>query len=988
MSKKSFFNLIMVRKILLSACVMCALAFGAFAQGVTVNGTVTETSGDPLANVSITVKGSTVGVVSNEAGQYSIRVPDGNAILVFSFVGFTSQEISVGNKTTIDVVMSEDVQQISEVVVVGYGTLERKHLTNSITSISSKDLPVGVAGATITNALKGKVSNLIIQETPSPNSETTLQLRGMASVNTKHDPLVVIDGMPGGDIRSVVQEDIQSIDILKDASAGAIYGTRAAGGVILITTKQAKEGKMRLSYTGEAILKKNFGKPRVLTADEYRFYKPAQNDYGDSADWWDEGMAANPTSQRHVVTIQGGAESARIYASAMYEDNRGVLMGDNRKDYGGRINGSFKLVDGWLDVNTHIDYRRANRNQASPSVDALVTSNPTHSPHATDWVTHGSGMTENVIRDATLKTDEGIDTWFRPDVELKLNILPIEGLAYHQTIGYENSQWEWHNYQPSNSTQTEYNNRSGKGTAELKFEKTELLNYDGYFSYVRNVGGKHYINASAGYNYFERNKETFRLRNFDFAEDAFKMWDMGKGTGLNNASATHKAEMGSSKDITQKLLAAFGRVNYAYLDRYLASATFRREGSSKFAVNRRWGNFWQLSGAWRLSKENFMQDLGWLNDLKVRVAYGVTGNEGFDADYAAVMYGSAGNQVMLPDGTWGYPFGVSKNINPELGWEEKHEWNIGVDYELFDRRIFGKIDFYSRNVEGLIYEVDVPQPPYIQPKMFKNIGTLKNKGWEFEIGANIVQTKDLNYTTRLTLSHNTTTIGSLWGDKTYMNGGVGIGRAGVVHRIEENSTVGSFFIYKHAGFDANGRFQAYDRDGNIIVPELDGQSEDDRQYLGNYTPTVIAGWSHNLTWKNWSLGMTLTSWIDYDIYNAVDHVLGTTGGTPAESRNVLLDLYTRNAAIKGQTMASDYFLQDGTFLKIQNLTLAYTLKMKQYLKVMESARVYFTANNLYTFTGYRGLNPEVDITGWTGGVEQHTIYPQTRTFTFGIQLNF
>ena len=988
MSKKSFFNWNTWRKMFLSVCGVCVCVLGAYAQSVTVSGTVTETSGDPLANVSITVKGSTVGVVSNDAGQYSIRVPDGNAILVFSFVGFVTQEVSTGNKTTVDVVMSEDVQQISEVVVVGYGTMERKQLTNSITSISARDLPAGVAGATITNAMKGKVSNLIIQETPSPNSSTTLQLRGMASVNTSRAPLVVIDGMPGGDIRSIVQEDIQSIDILKDASAGAIYGTRATGGVILITTKQAKEGKMRLSYTGEAILKKNFGKPRVLTADEYRRYKPTQNDYGGSADWWDEGMAANPTSQRHVVTVQGGADAARVYASAMYEDNRGVLMGDNRKDYGGRINGSFKLVDGWLDINTHIDYRRANRNQATPRVISLIGNNPTHSPNASDWITHGTGLgDQNIIRDAQLATDEGIDTWFRPDVELKLNILPIEGLAYHQTAGYENRQWEWHKYQPSNSTQTEDNNSSGKGTAELKFDKTELLNYDGYFSYVRNIGSKHFINAAAGYSYFQQNGEMFRLKNYGFAVDAVQMWDMGKGTGLNNASATHKAEMESTKRITQKLLAAFGRVNYSYLDRYLASATFRREGSSKFAVNRRWGDFWQLSAAWRLSKENFLQDTGWLNDLKVRVAYGVTGNEGFEADYAAIMYGSS-DYVQLPTGEWAYSYGISKNINPDLGWEEKHEWNIGVDYELFDRRVFGKLDFYSRNVEGLIYNVNVPQPPYTEPQMYKNIGTLKNTGWEFEIGANIVQSKDLNYTSRLNLSHNSTTIGSLWGDQTYRDGSQGVGREGAIHRIQENSTVGSFFIYKHAGFDEQGRFQAYDREGKVILPEIDGKNQSDKQFLGNYIPTVTLGWSHNLTWKQWSLGMTLTSWIDYDIYNELEHTQGTLGGLPAEARNLLLDAYTRNSAIKGQTLASDYFLQDGTFLKIQNLTLAYTLNMKQYLKVMETARVYFTANNLYTFTKYRGLNPEIDITGWEGGIERSDIYPQTRTFTFGIQLNF
>ncbi|KAA6330470.1 TonB-dependent receptor SusC, partial [termite gut metagenome] len=888
----------------------------------------------------------------------------------------------------LSIVLEEDINILESVVVIGYGTLDKRQLTSSITSISARELPQGVGGATIGNAMKGKVNSLIIQETPSPNSETTLQLRGMASVNTSRAPLVVIDGMPGGDIRSVVQEDIQSIDILKDASAGAIYGTRATGGVILITTKQAQEGKMRLSYTGEAIFKQNFGKPRVLTADEFRKYKPGVNDFGASVDWWDEGMSDNPTSQRHVLTMQGGARTAKIYASVMYEDNRGVLMGDTRKDVGGRINGSFKLVDGWIDINPHIDYRKTNRDQSKPGIGSLFANNPTRSPYdSSKWNPLGGGLDDqNVIIDAGLNTDEGLDTWFRPDVELILNILPVKGLTFHQTFGYEHRQWEWHNYQPSNSTLTEGNNRTGKGTAELKFDKTELFNSDGYFSFASNLGEDHYLNAAVGYSYFEQNGEMFRLKNYGFAVDGVKMWDIGKGTNLNNPNASILAEMESSKQISQKLFAFFGRANYSLKDKYLAAATLRHEGSSKFAVNKRWGDFWQLSGAWRISKENFMQNVSWLDDLKVRVAYGVTGNEGFSADYAATMYG-ADSYWMLPTGSWAYSYGITKNINPDLGWEEKHEWNVGVDYELFNRRIFGKIDFYRRNVEGLIYEVDVPQPPYTQSKMYKNIGTLKNTGWEFEIGSTIVDTKEWNYTTKLILSNNSTEVGSLWGDQTYQEEAY-VGRAGNIHRIQENTKVGSFFLYKYAGLDDQGRFQAYGKDGKIIVPEIDGRSPEDKQFMGNYMPTVTAGWSHNLTYKNWSLGMTLTSWIDFDIYNELEHTQGTVAGVPAAARNLLLDAFTKNSAIKGQTLESDFFLQDGTFLKIQNLTLGYKFNTEKYLKVMESARLYLTMNNLYTFTKYKGLNPEVDITGWAGGIEWASIYPQTRSFALGLQLNF
>jgi TonB-linked SusC/RagA family outer membrane protein len=975
----------MVRKALF---ILICMGFGAFSlvAQISISGTVTDETGTTVSEVNILVKGSSVGVMTDVNGKYTISVPNGEAVLVFSFIGYAEQEITVGNKTVIDVTLVESVEEFSEVVVIGYGSLEKKQLTSSITSIKAKDLPQGVGGATITNAMKGKVSSLVIQEDASPNSGTTLQLRGMASVNTSRDPLVVIDGMPGGDIRSIVQEDIQSIDILKDAAAGAIYGTRATGGVILITTKKAQEGKMRLSYTGEATFKKNFGKPRYMTGPEYLKYKPNQTNYGSDIDWWDEAMSDNPTSQRHVVTIQGGAPTAKIYASVMYEDNRGVVMNDTRNDLGGRINGNFKVLDGWLDINTHIDYRQAKRNQAKPGI--ALSNNPTRDPHNPLLWDSQNGLDDvNTIADAALIHDIGVDKWFRPDVELVLNILPVKGLTYHQTVGYENRQWEWQYYAPSTTTVTENQNRTGKGTAELKFDKTELLNSDGYLAFDRKIGTDHYLNAAAGYSYFERNGEMFRLKNYGFAVDGVQMWDIGKGTHLNNASETYKAEMESKKQITQKLFAVFARANYTYKDRYLASATVRREGSSKFAEDNRWGMFWQASAGWRLSQEDFLRDVNWLSDLKVRASYGVTGNEGFDADYAAVMYGSD-LYWQLPTGEWAYTYGVTKNINNSLGWEEKHEWNIGIDYELFDGRLFGKIDFYRRDVEGLIYEVDVPSPPNITNKMYKNIGTLENRGWEFEIGGNIVRTKDWNYTTRLNLSHNTTKVGSLADAKTYYQAGY-IGRAGDVHRIEQDAQVGSFFLYKYAGLDSEGRFLATDPNGKEINPEKEEVKHlEDKQYIGNYIPTIVAGWSHDLTYKNWSFGMTLTSWIDFDIYNEMEHTQGLVSGTAGGSRNQLLSAYTTNAHIKGQALECDYFLEDGTFLKIQNLSLGYKINTKKYLKLMESARIYFTMNNVLTLTKYSGLTPEVDITGWDHGIGSAGAYPQTRTFALGLQLNF
>jgi len=951
-------------------------------QKVQITGTVSDISGESIIGANVVEKGTTNGTVTDIDGKFTLNV-DNNAILQISYIGYLTLEISTAGKTSLNIILQEDTKGLEEVVVVGYGTMQKKQVTSSITSLSASDLPQGVGGSSIATALQGKVAGLVMSGTTSPNSGNTFQLRGMASINTSREPLIVIDGMPGGDIRTLSPEEIQSIDVLKDASAGAIYGTRATGGVILITTKRANPGKVRLSYTSEVLFKKAFGKPDLLNAADYiATYEGAKNDEGHNTDWWDEAMSDNPTSHRHVVTLQGGMETARFFASVMYDENKGVLRGDERQDYAGRINSEFKVLDGWLDISTHVNYRQAKRDQNKPSIEGIMRANPTQAvrdPESqTGWNiwTTGDNTEMNEIGEAALRTDEGLDKWFRPDVSLKLNILPVRGLSYQHTLAYENRQWEKHFYRSMFSREELRAGR--KGWAELEFSKTELLNTDGYLSYI-NEFGPHTVNAVAGYSYYERNNENFSMKNAHFTNDLVKFWNIGEGSRLKEGNA----EMKSEKGITQRLAAYFGRLNYSYEDKYMATASIRREGSSKFAMKNRWGTFWSASAGWRLSRENFMQDVSWVNDLKLRLAYGVTGNEGFPADYAAKMYGSD-TRWLLPNGTWAYSYGVTKNVNDMLGWEEKHEWNLGLDFSVLDNRFYGKFDLYRRSIQGLIYNVEVPQPPNTESVMYKNIGTMENRGWELEVGADIVRSNNWNYNTSLNLSHNKTFIGSLWGDQTYINGGYINNWVEYAHRIEENVEIGSFFLYRYAGISDDGKLQIYDKDNNVI--NSDDGKVDDRVYQKSFMPVLMAGWTHNLSYKNWSLNATFTSWIDYTIYNAIELEYGLRNVVQG---NMLYDAIEKNAKITGRPSPSDYFLYNGTFLKLQNLTLGYTLPMQKYTKLMENIKLYFTGNNLFTLTKYPGLNPEVDITGWDAGIEKKSnIYPQTRTFTFGLQLNF
>ena len=646
-------------------------------QAKTIQGVVLDEAGIPVIGANVVEKGTTNGTITDLDGNFTLSVSSG-AILQITYIGYQTQEITVGNQSVISVTLKDDSQALDEVVVVGYGTMEKKQVTSAVTSVSAKDLMVGVSGSDISTALQGKVSGLIMNNLGSANAATTFQLRGMTSINSGRSPLIVIDGFPGGDIRSLTQEDIKSIDILKDGSAGAIYGTRAASGVILITTKSGSntDGKVKLTYSNELTKKQNYGAPEMLNAKEYVAHGIG-TDYGSDVDWWDELINHGNFSQKHHIAIELGTEKAQLYTSFFYEKNEGIAVNDDRQDYGGRLNANFKLFDGWLEVRPAVDYRQAARNNNFPDFQQALRNNPSRSPYDENSETGYNVWTNesldyNVVADSWMKDYYGLDKWFKPEVTFKLNIKPIPGLTYQQVLGYENRQWENHTYNPSTARDEIENSR--KGTAYLGFSKTENLTSEGYFTYLKEFNGGHNINATAGYSYFETNGEGFNMTNYNFSVDGIKYWDMNQGSYLSDG----KAAMSSSKNITEKLFSVFARVNYSYNDKYMASASIRHEGSSKFAADNRWANFWSVTAGWRISNEEFMKDVSWVNDLKLRFGYGVTGNNDFSASYMANLLGSDTNW-MLPHGTWAYSYGKTQNVNPNLGWEEKKEWDLGLD---------------------------------------------------------------------------------------------------------------------------------------------------------------------------------------------------------------------------------------------------------------------------------------------------------------------
>ncbi|HEX2976789.1 MAG TPA: SusC/RagA family TonB-linked outer membrane protein, partial [Bacteroidales bacterium] len=768
----------------------------------------------------------------------------------------------------------------------------------------------------------------------------------------------------------------------KDASAGAIYGTRAAGGVILITTKRAKEGPVQVTYTGEFTTEKIRKRPEMLSAEEF-VANGLGTDYGYDTDWYDEVTNKNPFSQRHILTMSGGTKTSRIYTTFSAQDQTGISIGDGRTDYSGRMNADFNLFDGKVEITTHADYRVANRDQRNGGgiYNMAMKLNPTQTPYDATQ-THGynvwTGGWEyyNPVADVELQQNNGKDKWLLADATAKLNLFSF--LSTQGTIGYQGKQWQQYRFVSSQHKASLDNSRTGE--AFHQFSKNDDLVFEWLVNFNKTIEN-HEIKAVAGYSFQEFNGENFDMTNYNFPVDGVGPWDIGKGTYLSEGRAT----MNSYKDPRQRLIAFLGRINYTFNNKYLLAASIRREGSSKFGANNKWGTFPAISAGWRISEEPFMDNLSFINDLKLRVGYGVTGNNDFSAGKSTRMYGS--DTWWKANGKWMYTYGSAHNVNDDLHWEEKSEVNFGLDYSLFSNRLFGKLDVYKRKVKGMIYDIEVSVPPAVHNTTTMNVGDLENKGWEFEIAGVPVRTQSLSWTSSLRLSHNVSKVVSLWGSQTYQNrvGFPAPGSPGDAGRLEAGTTIGQFYIWKFAGFTEDGQWMLYDKDGNAFDVTKKTKTLDDKSYVGNAIPKIIASWENSLQWKNFDFTMLMRSWIGHDVFNTINMYYGLP---TVKEQNVLKDAFSKNKNVKGEKELCDYWLEDGTFLKIDAITVGYNFRTEK-TKYLKSLRVYGTIKDVACFTKYSGLDPEVNINGLDPGYEWFDdVYPKTRRFTLGVQLNF
>lgn len=950
-------------------------------QVKTITGIVSDNDGTALPGVTIVVKGTTNGTVTNFDGKYTLTKVPVDGTLLFSFVGMQTQEVVVGQQSNINVTLLADAIDVGEVVVVGYGTLEKKEVTSSITTVKSKDLIPGGSGNPLIG-MQGKVTGLSIQSTngTSPNASTSVQLRGVASVKAGQGPLIVIDGVPGGSLNSVSREDIESIDVLKDASAGAIYGTRAAGGVILITTKQAKAGKIRLTYTSEFTTETIRKKPEVLSAQEFVANDLGTN-YGSETDWYDEVTVDNPFRQRHHINLSGGSETSRIYATFLASDQQGIAIGDERKEYGGRINANFSLIDGFAEIIAHADYRKINNERSNNDIFKMALKlNPTQ-PAYDDTKVHGlnvwTGGWEyyNPVADVKLRDDTGHSSNFLGDVTLKLNL--TDNLSTQAMIAHRSNEYRNILYVSAQHKESLDNARAGR--ASQSYGRSTDKTFEWLTKYI-NSFDDHSINAVAGYSFQEFNADGFNMTNYDFPVDGIEAWDMGKGTFLSEG----KAGMGSWKDPRVRLIAFFGRANYTFKDKYILSLSGRYEGSSKFYKDNRWGFFPAVSAGWRISDESFMDHVGVVSDLKLRGGYGVTGNQSFSPGVATRMYRS--DTWWLVDDEWIFTYGSAHNQNKDLQWEEKKEFNIGVDFGLIDNKLTGKFDIYDRKVDKMIYDISVSVPPAVHDKTTMNVGSLRNKGWEAEMTYNAVNTADWDYATTFRISHNKSTLESLWGSQTYWDrvGFPAPGSPGNAVRLFPGQDIGKFYVWQFAGFTEEGNWMLYDKDGNAFDVTEQTKTNDDKAFVGNAIPKVQMSWNNTVAFKKWELEAFFTSWLGHDIFNMIDMYYGLPN---VEEQNVLAHAFDKHKNVTGEKELSDYWIEDGDFVKLKALTLRYRFDTSN-IEWLQNANVYVTGRDLFTITGYSGMDPESNINGLDPGFERHNLYPRTRTWTLGVQLTF
>lgn len=984
--------------------------YPALSQNRVITGKVIDSiTSTPVPGVTVRVSGTRSGTSTDAGGSFKVTLPGTGGTLIFSSVNYAMQTVPVTDESNLLIRLAPSAQELKgvEVVSVGYGTLNKKEVSSAITHVGARELKT-VAGNNPLMALQGKVAGLTISNTATadPNSSPSVQLRGVSSRSAGLGPLYVVNGVPGGNIDNINQNDIESIDVLKGGAASAIYGTRGSNGVIIITTKKGS-GESKLVYNSYVTMDKLTMVPDVLTASEFREYRVNANpprgiDYGAGTDWVKAVTRPTAYAHKHTLQISGGNANDNYFASADYRHANGIDLRAYKKEYGGRVNLNHTSKSKVYTVSLEVAPRYMHTSNADQgNFNNAITLNPTQPVYDSSGYHYlNTGFfSNNPVENARLIKSEAEIKELDMRGSLKVNIL--KNLYSTLTISNIKSSYKNLNFRPSTLTTIVHSGQTTKTNyASQEQIDNDQRNLEWTINYALNVRQNHF-KILGGYSYSYFNYQQFSANNYDFPFNSFLWNNLGSGTWNGGGQGNGQGAVSSTQN-DSRLAAFYGRIIYDFDNKYILTASLRREGSSKFGANNKWGNFPALSVAWRISEEGFLRDnLPWLNDLKLRADYGVTGNQDFDSYKSLLLYGGYGYFPF--NGTTYQVYGPSQNINPALGWEKAINFNAGIDFELLNNRLTGSLNYYVRTNKDLLGNYNVPLPPNPQSQTFTNVGTMKNSGIEVQLNAAIIQRRTFSYNVSFTTAYNNNKFVS-FSNKIYQGapyqdlaGLPAPGSPGTIQRLQEGHRIGDFYMLRSAGVDRNGALLVYKKDGTVVPANQ--SNADDKQFVGNGLPKFTGSLGNIFSYRNWDLNIFLRGNFSYKLFNMQAFYIGTPATqTDANTLRSAYDPGSKYSQLTNSattSLASDYFLESGSFVKIDNVTLGYSCSVKS--KYLSAFRIYAAANNLHTFTSFKGGDPDLyPVNGLTPGVQGNprsnsysmNFYPATIQVLAGVQVTF
>ena len=987
-------------------------------QNITVKGVVKDKTGEPIIGANVLEKGTTNGIITDFDGNFTLEVANKKSVVVVSFIGYKTQEIVVGDQKELNITLVDDTELMEEVVVIGYGTQKKGDVTSAVASVKAEDFTAGKIGDAA-ELVKGKIAGLSVTNTSGdPTATSTIMLRGVTTLVGNVSPLVLVDGIEGS-LNTVAPENIASIDVLKDASAAAIYGTRGANGVILITTKQGKrEVEATASYSNYFSFSQ-WGKKADFMDTHDVIYGLTQQEYlGYDTDWLDAVSRKAGFKHNHSLQVNGGTKTSTYSANVTYNKEEGIMRNSDNENLKAQLDYTQFLWNDILKLNFNMLVTRqkyAINNNAYAYRQAVIR-NPSEPIYNED-----GSYYENFNKLQYYNPVE-IQNEYYGNVRNKFSQLngnitlePIKGWETKLMVSLGEStssseSWTSPRYY-SLAREDNYNGYASKGEGNFISKNLELTS-----RYHTVFNEDHRFDALVGYSYLEEESDGFGAGNGNFSTEAFLWNNLGNGTLITEED--RHASVSSYRN-SHKLVGFFGRVSYGYKDLYNALISVRHEGSTKFGANNKWATFPSLSLGWTISNEGFMEDTkSWLDNLRLRVGYGVTGITPTSSYQAQYLYNFAGyGDVLNLEGDWIKTLEVVQNVNKDLKWETTSEMNFGLDWAVLNHRLSGTVDFYVKTTKDLLYHYPVPTPPNLYGYTLANVGEMRNTGIEVMINAIPVQTKDFTWETTVTLSHNTNKLVSLSNDLYQTDdfeeaGGISDPISVVTHCMEVGKGLGDFWGLKYVGVDKEGFALVEAKNaatGEWEVTQFNANlnNESNRQRLGNGAPDLIFGWNNTFRYKNFDLNMQFTGQFGYQILNAQRAFYENNSiaynrlksaadfrpainldGTPYIDPETGKQKMVRLSSSMQQGFWSDH-LEDGDYLKLANVTLGYTFNPTGALaKFVKSARIYASATNLFCLTGYSGIDPEVSNYFMAPGIDDRDKYPTTRSYTVGMSFNF